>query len=32
MRYLRHVPRRFKIGLKESTEVAPKKKVAAALA
>ncbi|KAK8574713.1 hypothetical protein V6N12_062399 [Hibiscus sabdariffa] len=29
MRYLRHVPRRFKTGFREGTEAAPRKKVAA---
>ncbi|PPE02541.1 hypothetical protein GOBAR_DD00435 [Gossypium barbadense] len=32
MRYLRHVPRRFKTGFREGTEAAPRKKVAAASA
>ncbi|KAK8288654.1 hypothetical protein V6Z12_D07G139400 [Gossypium hirsutum] len=32
MRYLRHVPRRFKTSFREGTEAAPKKKVAAASA
>ncbi|KAL4281143.1 hypothetical protein GQ457_03G041660 [Hibiscus cannabinus] len=32
MRYLRHVPRRFKTGFREGTEAAPRKKFAAASA
>ncbi|OIW03817.1 hypothetical protein TanjilG_30093 [Lupinus angustifolius] len=32
MRYLRHVPRRFKSGFREGTEAAPRKKGAAATA
>ncbi|KAH1048041.1 hypothetical protein J1N35_038825 [Gossypium stocksii] len=32
MRYLRHIPRRFKSGFREGTEAAPRKKVAAASA
>ncbi|KAB2004028.1 hypothetical protein ES319_D11G170000v1 [Gossypium barbadense] len=32
MRYLRHVPRRFKTGFREGTEAAPRKKVVAASA
>nr|KJB70386.1 hypothetical protein B456_011G071000 [Gossypium raimondii] len=32
MRYLRHVPRRFKTGFREGTKAAPRKKVATASA
>ncbi|TYH57379.1 hypothetical protein ES332_D08G085500v1, partial [Gossypium tomentosum] len=32
IRYLCHVPRRFKTGFREGTEAAPRKKVAAAFA
>ncbi|KAB2065471.1 hypothetical protein ERO13_A09G086830v2 [Gossypium hirsutum] len=32
MRYLCHVPRRFKTGFREGTEAAPRKNVATALA
>ncbi|ESR50348.1 hypothetical protein CICLE_v10033291mg [Citrus x clementina] len=32
MRYLRHVPRRFKSGFREGTQAAPRKKGAAASA
>ncbi|KAJ3678538.1 hypothetical protein LUZ60_002341 [Juncus effusus] len=32
MRYLRHLPRRFKTGFREGTEAAPKKRAGAAAA